>query len=239
MRVLFLGDSVTAGHGLTVEDSPPVSHDSLSTAALPPQARLGYLGMIARQASGCELVASALDGVDTSYALKRFGRMVTAHDPDWVVVLLGLNDAWPCGGRAPTLPDAYADNLLGLVDRIVALGARPVLVAPNPQVQLGDDGVAHDLMPAYVAALRRVAQQLDYPWIDLHAAFLADGRLDALLPDGTHPSSEGHRLIADVFAHELPCLWPAYSAADFEPLDDAPIGVPSGSGRPATVKPDR
>jgi len=45
--------------------------------------------------------------------------------------MLGLNDALPAGQRTLTSPAEFQNNLLGLVDRIMALGARPVLIAPN------------------------------------------------------------------------------------------------------------
>lgn len=192
-RIVFLGDSVTAGFGLEA--------DASYVQLLDAHCR--------RQALEVECQASALDGIDTAYALKRFGRMVTALDPHWVVMMLGLNDAQPAGQRAALSPAQYQNNLLGLVDRVMTLGARPVLVAPNPRMQpAGDDRPQLlDVMPPYIAALRQVAEQIDLPWINLHARFSA-GDLDALLPDGVHPSAAGHRLIADVLAGELPCLWP-------------------------------
>lgn len=241
MRVVFLGDSVTAGFGLD-EHAGAMNFVQLLSARL------------ADQSSPPELLASAWDGVDTSYALKRFDRMVTALDPDWVVVLLGLNDALPSGARPGTSPAEYRANLLALVDRILALGARPVLVAPSPRFRLSDDirpsderpsdesGEPLEIMGPYVAALRSVAEAGEFPWVDLHGSFLTSATVRELIPDGVHPSADGHALIADILAAELPCLWegaclregPRYSADDFVPSDEAPIGWPSGNGRPAT-----
>jgi len=195
MRIVFLGDSVTAGFGLA-EDQPnyvQLLHAHCRRAVL-----------------SAECIASALDGIDTAYALKRFDRMVTAFDPDWVVVMLGLNDALPAGQRTRTSPTEFQNNLLGLVDRILALGARPVLIAPNPRIecQAGDTPQRVDVMPDYLAAVRQAAEQVDLPWIDLHVRFCS-GDLPELLPDGVHPSAAGHRLIAETLAGELPCLWPS------------------------------
>jgi acyl-CoA thioesterase I len=224
MRVVFLGDSVTAGFGLG-EDVGGLTYVQLLSARL------------ADQSSPPELLVSAWDGVDTSYALKRFDRMVTALDPDWVVVLLGLNDAQPSGARSATSPLEYRSNLLALVDRILALGARPVLVAPNPRFRPSDDdGRPREILGPYVAALRSVAEEGEFPWVDLHGPFLALEAVRELIPDGVHPGPAGHTLIADILAAELPCFWqePRYSADDFVPSDEAPIGWPSGNGRPAT-----
>src|SRR5687768_1311329 len=78
-RLLFVGDSVAAGHGLA---GAPAYPQLVS-------ARLAERGL------DVEVVVDALDGADSAYVLKRFDRMVTAHDPDWVVLALGLNDARP------------------------------------------------------------------------------------------------------------------------------------------------
>ena len=48
-----------------------------------------------------------------------------------LVALLGLNDALPSGARPATSPAEYRSHLLALVDRVLSLGARPVLVAPR------------------------------------------------------------------------------------------------------------
>ena len=206
MRVVFLGDSVTAGVGLS--DGQPT-----------------YVQLLDAHCHQCalpvECIASALDGIDTGYALKRFGRMVTALDPDWVVVMLGLNDAQPAGQRTQIAPSAFQNNLLGLVDRILTLGARPVLVAPNPRLNCcaGDMPQQVDLMPPYVAALRQTAEQADLPCVDIYARFCG-GDWQTLMPDGVHPGVAGHRLIADTLASELACFWPSTQPAESATTND-------------------
>src|SRR5688572_20778537 len=110
-RLLFVGDSVTAGYGLV----PSLAYPHLVAA------RLADRGL------AVDVVVDALDGADSAYVLKRFDRMVTSHDPDWVVVALGLNDARPpksalapTGGaqvgatqpRSSRAPAEFAANIL-------------------------------------------------------------------------------------------------------------------------------
>src|SRR5262245_56684546 len=93
MRLVILGDSVSAGYGLT--------HDRTLSEGVPDQAFPQLLGArLTESGHDTEVVVSALDGIDTGYALRRFARLVTAHDPDWVLVMLGLNDVRPPGARA-------------------------------------------------------------------------------------------------------------------------------------------
>lgn len=202
-RIVFLGDSVTAGYGLA------------SAAAS------SFVSRLTASDPTAELITSALEGIDTAYALKRFHRLVTAHDPEWVVILLGLNDAVPSGQRAPIAPPSYESHLLSLVDRVVALSARPVLVTPNPRfVARPSPGAeasgwcaGRDLMAPYAAALVNAAKRSGYPWIDVRSRFLAASNLAELLPDGVHPGAAGHELIATILAAELPCFWGRPAAA--------------------------
>jgi lysophospholipase L1-like esterase len=214
MRVVCLGDSVTAGFGLGNAGEACCYVQLLADRAQ-------------RDGLALDLIPSALDGIDTRYALRRFSRMVTALDPDWVLIMLGLNDARPCGDREPTPVPEFQEHVIALLDRVVALPARPVLVAPNPRFA-EQDGQRVELMGPYVDALRRVAGQFDLPWVNLYERFLAADDLPRLLPDGLHPGPWGHRLIAEVLAAEVACFWPSQagqeSTAEAEshaPLDHA------------------
>lgn len=204
VRVLFLGDSVTAGYGVG---------DGASYVCLTGE-RLRERGVAA------EILSSALDGADSGYLLRRFHRMVTAHDPDWVVLNIGLNDALPPAGRAARSPAEFAANLLELIDRTTTLGARPLLIVPTPRFSKpaaarwpgysfdagspeSGEAAGGDVMPHYADVVRGLADALGLPLVDGHRAFLAEPRLGDLLQDGTHPTTAGHELLADLVTEEL------------------------------------
>lgn len=198
-RILFAGDSVTAGYGLA--GGP--TFVQLTTE------RLAERGVV------IEPIVDALDGADSRYLLRRFDRMITAHDPDWVVLAIGLNDARPPEGRTPCEPANFAGNLLELVDRILSLGARPLLVVQNPrwdrrpnafagsQFTGSHDLASEDLMQSYASVVRSIAEALGLPVVDLHHALLNEPDGAAMIPDGTHPNAEGHELMADLVTEEL------------------------------------
>lgn len=192
-RFVILGDSVSAGFGLAVGGE-----------GLPGECYARRLQQLASDC-GLQLIVSALDGTDTTYALRRFHRMVTAHEPRWVMVMLGLNDARPAGAHPNIPPEDFAQNILALVDRVAAIEARAILVTPNPRFD-ATHGIAEpaDCMQPYVEALRGIARALNLPLIDVHARFVAAENLRALVPDGVHPSAAGHRLIAEVLSEQLP-----------------------------------
>lgn len=209
-RILFVGDSVTAGFGL---------------AGAPSFARL-TAERLTERGLAIDAFVDALDGADSRYILKRFDRMVTAHDPDWVVLAVGLNDAHPPEGRTPCEPATFAGNLLELVDRIQSLGARVLIVVQNPRWNKSPaeyatyrERLESDLMQTYAAVVRSIAEALALPVVDLHHAMttetadMDEGHAAALIPDGTHPSALGHELMADLITEELLTLLGAPQAA--------------------------
>lgn len=190
LRIVVLGDSVTAG-----TDFCGVTNGNSYIALL--QHRLASTPAV-------EVIPSALEGVDTGYALRRFDRMVTTHRPDLVFVMLGLNDARPAGGRAAASPEEYRENLLKLTNRILALDAKPVLSTPTPRLDVRPEPEnGHDIMQSYVRVVRDVADDHHLSWIDVYSRFLAQRDVQSLIPDGVHPGPRGHAIIADAFAETM------------------------------------
>ncbi len=189
--VLVLGDSVTVGAGFSgVEESN------------------SYASILQNIFQDCGLDTtlrrSAIDGVDTGYALRRFSRMVGRYQPTMVVVALGLNDARPPGGRDSCDPVQYRDNLCRIAENVLSLKANPVFTTPSPRLDVEHgDGPAWRSMEPYAEQVREVAGQFGAPTIELYDRFVARNDLEALLPDRLHPGPEGHRIIADAFAETL------------------------------------
>ena len=104
--VVFLGDSITSGHGLPLE----------ATFAL----RLGA-------ALGVNVRNAGISGDVTAGGLRRLETDVLAYRPKLVVVELGVNDAF---GRRP--PAETLGNLRAIVRRIRQDGAGVVLVHISP-----------------------------------------------------------------------------------------------------------
>jgi acyl-CoA thioesterase-1 len=182
--------------------------DSVTATGLREDNRDSYVSMFSQRLRdagvGVEVIPSALDGIDTDYALKRFKRMVTAHEPDHVLVMLGLNDAQPAGGRSSSSPAEFSENLSKIIEGILDIGAIPTLMTPNPRFDITSASPADDdLMPPYVAAMHEVARSYLVDCIDIHSRFRATGNFRSLIPDGVHPNPPGHRLIADALAEEL------------------------------------
>lgn len=189
--VLILGDSVTVGAGFSGVDTS-TAYTTLVRTSL--------------QEAGVEakLTCSALDGVDTGYALKRFDRMVARHNPDVLVVALGLNDARPPGGRKQCSPERYSENLSRLTEKALEIDACPILATPSPRLDLKNRSrPAWQAMAPYADQVRKVAERYHINSIDLFDDFVGESDLEDLIPDRLHPGPKGHQIIAQAFARFL------------------------------------
>jgi acyl-CoA thioesterase I len=168
--VVFLGDSLTAGQGLSSEEAYP----ALIAARM--------------RAAGIQLpvVNAGVSGDTTGAGLSRLGKLLGA--PVAVLLLaLGANDGLV---RAPL--ESIRDNLSQAVERAQAAGARVVMVGMklplsfDPSYRAGFEQVFADLARQYRLAF--------VPFLLEGVGGVP--RLNQA--DGIHPTAEGQRIMASV-----------------------------------------
>jgi acyl-CoA thioesterase I len=169
--ITMLGDSLTAGYGLSRDQALPVKL----------QARLRALG------SDAVVRGAGVNGDTSGMALARLDRAVKA-DTDVCVVALGGNDLLQI-----TDPGRTMANLDEIIRRLKGRGIRVVLVGVAAPPELGGYARAFDKMFADLARRHGVAF---YPNILDGVA-----RNRALnLADGIHPNARGVEVIAERLA---------------------------------------
>lgn len=151
-------------------------------------------------------------GGDTSTGLRnRWGDDVLVHKPDWVSVMIGINDLHQTllnpneSGRVP--PDLYArayEDFLTRTRKDTTAGI--VLMDPFYISTESDPAGARTkvlaLLRRYVAVVRKMARQFDAIHVPLHDIFQRQLRYrapDAFCPEPVHPNDAGHRVIAEAF----------------------------------------
>jgi lysophospholipase L1-like esterase len=190
-HVVLFGDSVTVGKGFS-----GVDEDTNYVTVL------GHL--LRKAGTSTRLTASALDGLDSGYALRRFDRMVTRLTPNIVGISIGLNDAKPAGNRDKCDPDSFTQNLSHLVERCLEIDAHPVLSTPPPRTDSENTmGRGTTVMAPYAECVRHVANLYYLPLVDVYHAFASRHDLSSLLPDGLHPGPPGHQIIAQEYSKVL------------------------------------
>ncbi len=143
-----------------------------------------------------ELIVSALHGVYMAYAVRRFERMVGRHNPDYVVILLGANDAVPAGTNAVASPEDFQASLETLVRQCEFHGAIPIIASPPPR----SDTRCCELLRSYAKAAETVATRAGLPFVDLFTRLNEERFLSELLPDCQHPTPAANGIIAELIA---------------------------------------
>ncbi len=154
--VLALGDSLTAGYGLTPEQAWP---------------------SLLAEKTGWKIVNGGVSGDKTSDALARLPALMDEHAPKLVLVTLGGND------MLRKLPEEQTrGNLVRILELVRGRNAQPVLLAtPRPSVA---GVVFQNLSPAPFYA--EIAQERKVPLVaDAVAEVLSDPdlKLDQLHPN--------------------------------------------------------
>ncbi|MGQ5259912.1 SGNH/GDSL hydrolase family protein [Micromonospora sp. ZYX-F-536] len=198
-RVVFIGDSIT---------------DCGRRAAAAPYGE-GYVSLVRALVSArhpeleLEWVNRGVSGDTVRHLAARWAEDALALRPDWLSVMIGINDIWRRYGDRPdeAVPiDEYERTLRDLLRRAVdATGCRLILGDPFLiETDRGDPQRADtDRYAAVVAAL---AAEFDAVHVPTQAAFdrvLTVSPAKRWADDRVHPHLPGHAVLADAFLTAL------------------------------------
>lgn len=169
-RVLVLGDSLSAAYGIDEED--------------------GWVNLLnerlEREGYPHTVVNASVSGETTEGGLKRLPRLLSEHNPEWVILELGGND----GLRGYPVSD-LADNLAAMIQLSREQGAEVVLlgmqIPPNYGPRYTDQ---------FTAVYPQLAQEEDVPLV----AFMLEGiatKDELMQRDGIHPNAEAQPKILE------------------------------------------
>lgn len=202
-RIVAFGDSTTAPRASLTAYPTLLERDLNARGSVP-----------------CQVINAGVPGNTTTMGRKRFETDVLAVRPTLVIVQFGINDSafdvWKNPpATTPRVPvEEYRKNLRHFVEASRETGAAVILMTPNPlrwtpamKKRYGKppydpsrpDGFNLTLV-AYVAAMRALAKEMNVPLLDVARVYAAlpPESVDALLPDGMHPSQRGHDLVAQL-----------------------------------------
>ncbi|MEQ8602758.1 MAG: arylesterase [Marivibrio sp.] len=167
--ILALGDSLTAGYGLSKAESfPSVLEDALAEAGRP-----------------AEVINAGVSGDTTKGGLSRVDWLLT-EDPDVVLLELGSND----GLRALDPQQTY-ENLAAIIEKSQQAGAHVLLAG-----MLAPPNLGRDYGREFNAVFPRLADEYD---VTFYPFFLEGVAAEPQLnqSDGMHPNADGVEVIVD------------------------------------------
>ena len=199
INVMFTGDSVTDGGHLrplglgmgTLGDSY-VSTIFCVNFAKNPVSRIQFYN-------------SATSG-DTSRLLKeRWDTSVLITPVDYLFIMIGVNDCWrnfdclPTVDTAPSVTE-YRENMVNLIERTIAFGAKPVLVSPY-HLETDHSDPMRAMCDQLNTILRELAETYHLHYVDVqgamddwankaHSSYYISG-------DRVHPKAIGKYVIAN------------------------------------------
>ncbi len=190
-KILFVGDSIT---------------DCGRRGPAAPYGN-GYMSLVRSLLMACyphlelRFVNRGVSG-DTSRDLQaRWERDILAEQPDWLSVMIGINDVWRAFSSNPheavPLPE-YEATLRALLTSVREQGARlivmtPYMIEPDPQVPMRRQ------MDWYSAAVECIAAEQDAVLVHTQQAFdivLRETAPEDWAPDQIHPNQPGHAVLA-------------------------------------------
>ena len=200
MKILFLGDSIT--------DASRAREREGHISSL----GYGYVNQVAAALSfenPCEyeFVNRGISGNRVVDLYARIKADVWYEKPDVLSILIGVNDVWHDLGEKP---NGVEVDRFEKVYRMLLEDTKKAL--PNTKIILCEPFFLHGLatdyndgyghfckVPSYAAAVKKLAQEFDLPFVELQEKFDAAAEkygYDKVLADGVHPNAFGAALIA-------------------------------------------
>lgn len=161
---------------------------------------------------GVSVINAGVPGNTSRQGLARLQKDVLAHKPEVVVVLFATNDNRQDAPRIHVSVPEYEQNLTTIIERCRGIGAKVVLgtippIDPEPYFKRHDKdkydaaGGLESLVNQYREAAVKVGKSQHVPVVDLNQLLAHEPgwRKD----DGVHPTEEGNKVIARLFAKEV------------------------------------
>jgi lysophospholipase L1-like esterase len=208
-KLLMIGDSIT-----DAERARPVGEGLFGAIGKGYVAQVDALLGSAYANRQIRVVNMGSSGNTVRDLKARWQQDVIAQNPDWLSVMIGINDVWrqfdlPRQKEIHVPPDEYERTLDELVAQTKPRLKGLVLMTPFHIEALREDAM-RARMDAYGAAVKRLAQKHGLLVVDMQAAYdrvLKHVHSAALAWDRVHPNHIGHMLMARAFLDAVGFDW--------------------------------
>jgi len=198
-KILFIGDSITDCGRRDV--NAPYGNGYMSLVRAFVDARYPELGLTWEN--------RGIGGNTTEHLLARWEEDAIAEQPDWLSVMIGINDVWRTfdsnGAGAVSIED-YETNLRSLLQQVTDRTTARLIVADPFDIDPDRADPMRAMMDSYGAVASRVGAEFGAIPVHTQEAFdavLATTRWDAWAADKIHPGLPGHAVIAQAYLRAI------------------------------------
>ena len=213
-KVVFIGDSITDGHGTSANEFTYWNQFGRNTGAI----------VFADGIGGSRIAPQRVATVERPWEDRYFASRVDELNPeaDIIVVFGGTNDFGTGDAAFGTMNDRTNDTFYGachlLVQKLYEKYPKATIVLMTPLHRLSENDMPYNELgvrrvgplSVYVQALRDVAEYYGLPLVDLFATCPIQPHIDSLrqmyMPDGLHPNDAGAALVAECLQRVLEAL---------------------------------
>ena len=186
-KILIYGDSITSA-GRSYQDKNDLGN--------------GYCLYLQEALAGkATIINRGISRDRTIDLLNRFEKDVLSENPDYIIILIGINDVWHKYSLGKNVTDEdFQNNLETLLNQIKqdlnipVLLIEPYIIDTDPQKNL----FYQDLYSKFII-LRRLAYKFNHEYLTLDGRFREASVTKPPVywsEDGIHPTTEGHKFIA-------------------------------------------
>ena len=162
-----------------------------------------------------QVINRGVGGDTSAQLLERWQEDVLEWKPDFISILIGVNDAWRhFDGHAAINElinvDSFKENCRKMTHSGLELGAGMCIMSPF-MLELNKEDSLGAMVRQYAAAAKEVADEFKLPFVNLQAAFdkvLAQRYTCNFSPDRIHPNEAAHMII-------LRELWKTLTGTEF------------------------
>ena len=200
IKVNFLGDSITEGHGTTNPNN--VFHQIIKREYDLAEAYNCGIGgtRIAKQLS------PSIHRHDLYFELRS---KIMPSDVDAVVVFGGTNDFGHGDAEMGDISSTDIRTFCGAVNSLISTiksdfpNSKIIFMTPLRRVNENIPNHNGKALEDYVDAIINITKKHDIPVIDLFRSDIIDPHDKTVIPDGLHPNDKGHIIMANYIAKEL------------------------------------
>ncbi len=208
-KLLMIGDSITdCGRAYPVGEA---ANDGLGN---------GYVSLVnallsaTYPAHNIQVINMGIGGNTVLDLAARWESDVLALRPDWLSVMIGINDVWrqfdtPRQTELHVPLDVYASTLEELTEKTRPLVQGLVMLSPY-FIEPDKAEPMRAMMDTYGAAMRQIAQRQRAIFVDTQAALdllMKDIHPMNLASDRVHPNQVGHAALARAFLNAVEYVW--------------------------------